>query len=126
MLVQHPDGRRFRAREPDSGGHASLDAWTGMQPTPGAGWDVVEDDGPTLGAMLGAVRAVWGSTAHLVRLDTHESPPGGGDLVPACWWALAVGLASVPFRVWRDDGTSHFLAGKSEAEALAAARKVRA
>ena len=82
-------------------------------------------DAATRGAALEVVRERWGTTAHLVRLDTHERQEGERELVPACWWALAVGLASVPFLATRPDGTCYFLAGRTEAEALVAALEAR-
>ena len=78
-------------------------------------------DAATRGAAMEVVRERWGTTAHLVRLDTHDRQEGERDLVPACWWALAVGLTSVPFLATRPDGTSYYLAGRTEPEALAAA-----
>jgi len=72
-------------------------------------------DAATLGALLGMVREAWGTTAHIVRLDTNADD-GKGGLEPACWWALATGLASRPLML--ESPHPHFVAGPTEAEAL--------
>ena len=79
------------------------------------------DDPLTAAAFLLMAQEAWGETAHLVRFPTHTQPAPGQDLEPALWWALAVGLASVPLLVYRDDGTRHYLAGPTRIEALIAA-----
>lgn len=81
------------------------------------------DDPATIGALLGLVREVHGETAHLVRCETHTRGDGP-DLAPACWWAVAIGLASVPYYRHGDDEYGAFrraFAGPTEAEALIAA-----
>ena len=72
-------------------------------------------DPATLGCLLALVRERWGTTAHLVRFDTNVDD-GEGGTKPACWWALAVGLASRPFQRW--DGRLRYIAAPTEVEAL--------
>lgn len=81
-------------------------------------------DPATLGCLLALVREAWGSTAHLVRLQTNVKTADGLDTEPACWWALAVGLTSEPHYVRGEDEYGPFQrtpAGPTEAEALIAA-----
>jgi hypothetical protein len=75
-------------------------------------------DPATVGCLLALVREKWGTTAHLVRFDTNVDD-GEGGTKPACWWALAVGLASRPLAIW----TPHerYIAAPTEAAALVAA-----
>ena len=74
-------------------------------------------DPATLGCLLALVREKWGPDAHLVRFDTHVTE--GGRMVPAKWWALAVGdsTALLILTVER----CYYLAGPTEAAALVAA-----
>jgi hypothetical protein len=75
-------------------------------------------DDATKGCLLALVREAWGETAHMVRLQTHDSGGApGDDMVPACWWALATGLTSRPLLV---DGC-RYVAAPTEVEALVAA-----
>ena len=83
-------------------------------------------DGPTRGAVLDVVRERWG-TDPLELIYTPDAD-GDGGLKPACWWALAVGLASVPFAIpYADVYGVHerFIGGQTEAEALVAALEAR-
>jgi hypothetical protein len=74
----------------------------------------LSDDLTALG-LLALVRERWGTTAHLVRFDTNVDD-GEGSTKPACWWALAVGLASRPFQRW--DGRLRYIAAPTEVEVL--------
>jgi hypothetical protein len=81
-------------------------------------------DPATLGCLLALVREAWGTTAHLVRHNTNVFTADGTDTEPACWWAVAVGLASVPFYVEFTDGDytgRRCFTGPTEAAALVAA-----
>ena len=71
--------------------------------------------------LLALVRERWGTTAHLVRFDTNVDD-GEGGTKPACWWALAVGLASRPFQRW--DGRLRYIAAPTEVEVLVLALEV--
>ena len=71
--------------------------------------------------LLALVRERWGTTAHLVRFDTNVDD-GEGGTKPACWWALAVGLASRPFQRW--DGRLRYIAAPTEVEVLILALEV--
>jgi hypothetical protein len=73
-------------------------------------------DPATIGCLLALVRGAWGETAHMVRLQTHDSD-GAGGMKRACWWALATGLTSEPLLL--DDG--RYIAAPTEAEALVVA-----
>jgi hypothetical protein len=80
----------------------------------------LSDDLTALG-LLALVRERWGTTAHLVRFDTNVDD-GEGGTKPACWWALAVGLASRPFQRW--DGRLRYIAAPTEVEVLVLALEV--
>ena len=91
-----------------------LDEWTTpMLPD-------LSDDLTALG-LLALVRERWGTTAHLVRFDTNVDD-GEGGTKPACWWALAVGLASRPFQRW--DGRLRYIAAPTEVELMILALEV--
>ena len=79
------------------------------------------DDPATLGCLLALVREKWGPDAHLVRLETHVVE--NCQMVPATWWALAVGKSEPMWIVTPE--RRYCLAGATEAEALVAALEVQ-
>ena len=117
----NPGEPRFWATHEEQGDPYYPTEWDGVNPP-------IPDlsDPATLGCLLALVREVWGTTAHLVRLQTNENGPDG-NLVPACWWAIATGLSSVPLMLKHDSLKAYyFLAAPTEAEALVLALEAAA
>lgn len=79
------------------------------------------DDPATLALLPTIAREAWGESAHAVRLETNVLSADGTGTQPALWWAIAIGCASVPFVLRREDGSSHHLAGPTESAAWQAA-----